>query len=186
MQRIGTLNRRRIIFCVISIVVCCAIIALDLITKSYFEKLNAENGNNYNQIIIKDFFYFTYTINTGAAFSFLGNVSWGQLCFKILTCLSLVGFVVLFVLFVKKGYRWMPIGMAFIVGGTIGNFYDRLAFNYVRDFIGFIFGGWYFPVFNIADTFLTVGIIMFMVHVFFLDENAIIKKKNEKPKDWFN
>jgi len=183
MQRVGALNRRRIIFCVISILICGAIIALDLITKSYFERLNAENTNNYHQVIIKDFFYLTYTVNTGAAFSFLGGVSWGQLFFKILTCLSLAGFIVLFVLFIKKGYRWMPIAMAFIVGGTIGNFYDRLAFNYVRDFIGFIFGNWHFPVFNIADTFLTVGIIMFIVHVFFFDENAIFKKKNENPKD---
>ena len=48
------------------------------------------------------------------------------------------------------------------------NFIDRLAFNKVRDFIGFNFGNYNFPIFNLADTFLVVGVILFIFHLLFL------------------
>ncbi len=186
MQRTGSFGRRRIVFLIVSLLVLGISIALDLITKGYFATLDGADGQpfNLNIPVIKDFFYFTYTINEGAAFSFLHDVSWGQTFFKILTVIAFGFFVFLYFLAVKKNYGWLQIALSFIIGGTIGNFVDRVAFNYVRDFIGFIFGNYYFPVFNLADTFLTVGVIMFVIHYCFIDENAIFKfKKKEKEQN---
>jgi len=70
-----------------------------------------------------------------------------------------------------------------VVGGTLGNFIDRLSFNGVTDFISLVFGDYYFPVFNLADSFLTVGVIMLIVHFLFLDESALFKKNNGKEND---
>ena len=68
-----------------------------------------------------------------------------------------------------------------MVGGTVGNFIDRIAVSGVTDFLGFIFGSYYFPVFNLADSFLVVGVIMLMVHFLFLDDGALLKKETETP-----
>jgi len=69
---------------------------------------------------------------------------------------------------------------AFMVGGTLGNFIDRLAYNGVVDFISLIFGDYYFPIFNLADSFMTVGIILMIIHYFFLDENKVFTKNGNK------
>ena len=91
-------------------------------------------------------------------------------------------FVVFYLYAMKKNYRWLKYALTFVIGGTIGNFIDRLAFNGVTDFLGFIFGSYYFPIFNFADTFLVVGVIMVIVHFLFLDEEALIKKNDGKDK----
>lgn len=183
MQRIGNDGRRRLILCSFVVLILALTIVLDLITKSHFAKLNAEK--KLDIIVIEGFFYFTFTENTGAAFSFLHNVSWGQLFFKILTSVSLVLFFALLIyyIFSKKNYIVAPISLALIIGGTIGNFVDRLAFNKVRDFIGFTFGNYNFPIFNLADTFLVVGVILFIFHLLFLDESAVFKKNVNKWKN---
>jgi len=85
-----------------------------------------------------------------------------------LTPVALILFGVFYFYLYKKGYKWAKYAMAFIVAGTIGNFIDRLAYDSVIDFISLIFGDYYFPIFNLADTFMTVGIIMILVHFCFL------------------
>lgn len=57
-----------------------------------------------------------------------------------------------------------------MIGGTLGNFIDRLRLGYVVDFLQFIFGSYEFPTFNIADSALTVGVILFAIDVFFLEQ----------------
>lgn len=185
MQRIGNDGRRRVILCSIIVAILALTIVLDLITKVHFAKL-AKQATGYLYIpVIEGFFYFTFTENTGAAFSFLHNVSWGQTFFKVLTSISLILFVALLVYYLfinKKNYIVAPISLSLIIGGTIGNFIDRLAFSKVRDFIGFTFGNYNFPIFNLADTFLVVGVILFIFHLLFLDESAVFKKNEGKWK----
>ena len=76
--------------------------------------------------------------------------------------------------------------MAFILAGTIGNFIDRLAYNYVVDFISWVFGSYHFPVFNMADVFITVGVIMFVAHYLFIDKDAVFRSKHGKKDDCNN
>ena len=170
---------RRIIQVALPFVVLILCIVLDQVSKAYI-KNNFSLGEDKD--VISGFFYFTYTINPGAAWSFLANVSWAQLFFKILTCVSLVLFGFLMFYAFKSNYKWLTYSVALIIGGTIGNFIDRLLFNGVTDFLGFTFGNYNFPIFNLADTFLVVGVIMAVIHFFFFDENGIFNSKTNKTK----
>lgn len=179
MQRAWTDRRRRITILIISLIVLAVCIASDLITKAVFKDLFYEQGET---VIIDGFFYLTFTENSGSAFSFLSDAEWAQIFFKVLTSVALVGFVFFYLYALKGKYKVLSIGLALVIGGTIGNFVDRLAFNKVRDFIGFIFGSYRFPIFNLADTYLTIGVIMLLVHFLFLDKSALFRKKNGKDK----
>ncbi len=176
MQRTRADRLKRIILIVVPIVVLGLCILFDQLTKIYFRNNYTQFKKNY---IIKDFFYFTYTINDGAAWSFLSGVTWAQLFFKILTGVALVVFGLFMFYALKKEYKWLSYSLALIIGGTCGNFIDRLIFDGVTDFIGFSFGSYNFPIFNLADSFLVVGLIMLIIHYAFLDENAIFKKNNK-------
>jgi len=177
MQGIGTNRGKRIILETLSVLLLVALIVLDQLTKAYFVKTIPDKGDID---VIKNFFYFTYTVNTGAAWSFLAGVSWAQTFFKVLTAVALVFFILFYLYSIKKGYRWLRFSLILVIGGTIGNFIDRIINNGVIDFIGFKFGSYYFPIFNLADSFLCVGVIMLVIHFLFLDENAIFKKKDGK------
>lgn len=175
MQRIGANRRRRIIIEIAFLVLLLALIAIDQLTKYHF----SHTLNMYEiQPVIKDFFYFSYTVNTGAAWSFLSGVPWAQTFFKILTAFALVIFVLLYIYSLKKGYKWLKVGLIFIISGTIGNFIDRLCIDGVIDFIGFTFGKYNFPVFNLADAFLVVGVIMLIIQFLFFDKNAVFKRND--------
>ena len=176
MQRTWLDRFKRIIVIALPFIVLALTIVLDQVTKCYFKNLYEENGKT---MVIEDFFYFTYTVNTGAAWSFLSDVSWAQTFFKILTCVALIMFGLFMAYACVKKIKWLQYSLAFIIGGTIGNFIDRLLYSGVTDFLSFIFGGYYFPVFNLADSFLVVGVIMMAIYLFFLDENAIFKKSEK-------
>ncbi len=169
-------NRRRIIIEISLVLLLLALIAVDQITKYHFS-----HTIDFGDVkpVIKDFFYFSYTINTGAAWSFLADAAWAQTFFKILTVIALIAFIAMYVYSLKKNYRWLKVSLIFIIGGTMGNFIDRLSINGVIDFIGFTFGEYNFPIFNLADTFLVVGIIMLIIQFLFIDKNAVFKRKNE-------
>ena len=64
--------------------------------------------------------------------------------------------------------------MAFILGGALGNLYDRVSLGYVIDFLDFHWSGWHFPAFNIADSAITLGAILIIL-------DGILRIKNEKP-----
>lgn len=170
---------------IIPIVVFIALIAIDQISKQCFKSLNETRDLRRNQIdIIKNFFYITYTENSGSAYGFLAGKSWSQLFFKILTCVALVLFVFLYIYAFKKKYGLMSYAVIFITGGTIGNFIDRLLNDKVIDFMcAEFFGKRLFGVFNFADLFLTAGVIMIIVHFLFLDESALFGKKDDGKED---
>ena len=173
----GTRANRRIKSLIIYLLVFVLLIVLDQFTKYYFKDKYLQDGSTQ---VIKNFFYFSYAENTGSAFSFLAGKSWAQTFFKILTSVALLLFLVLTVYFFIKDQKWLTVSLVITMAGTIGNFIDRLALNYVRDFISFIFGKYKFPVFNVADICLVVGVIMIAFYVLFLDKDAVFKRKNGK------
>ena len=180
MQRVGANRRKRIIVEIAFLSLFALLIALDQITKYHFST-TMELGDRV--AVFEDFFYFSYALNNGAAWSFLSGVSWAQTFFKIITSIALIVFICIYVYSVKKGYKWLKVSFIFIISGTVGNFIDRL-FNSgcVIDFLSFVFGDYSFPIFNLADTFLVVGMIMFIINLLFIDENAIFKKKDDSKK----
>ena len=179
MQGIRTFDRKRlIIFIIIPVVLGLALIGVDQITKYFAAR------DEVNSTVIGNFFYLSYSTNSGAGFSFLADKEWGQTLFKIITPLALVAFFAFYVFAVKKSYKWLAYSVVLIISGTIGNFIDRLLNSEVVDFCSFHFGSYIFPTFNVADICLTVGVIMLIAHFLFFDENAVFKKKpkNENEK----
>lgn len=143
------------------LVVIILLIALDLITKHFAET----NIGLYQQVsVIPNFFWLTNVRNTGAAWSlFDGKVG-------LLSVVSFVASVILAFVYLKdKQSKLANTALVLMIAGTIGNFYDRLVLNYVRDFLSFNLFGYMFPVFNIADSLLVIGVVLLIVEVF-LDE----------------
>lgn len=106
--------------------------------------------------IIPHFFSITYVRNTGAGFSILEGK---QSFFFVVTIISLVLFIYLYK---KANSNFERYTVALVIAGTLGNFVDRLLYGSVVDFLDFIILGYDFPVFNLADCYLTIGIILYI------------------------
>lgn len=168
-----------ILWVVLPIFFVAILVLLDQLTKFWFSNLYKSQGNT---VFIRGVLSFTYTVNTGSAFSFLAGKSWAQIFFKVITCFALIAFVGAYFYALINRYKTLSVSTVLIFSGTVGNFIDRLLYNGVTDFIKFDFIS--FPIFNFADILLTFGVIFFIVHFFFLDESAIFKKteKNSEAK----
>jgi len=145
------------------------VIALDLATKA----VASENLVLFQPVAIFPGFNFTLMHNKGAAFSFLSEASGWQRWF-----FSVIAIVVSTVIFVwlkklQKDQVWLAISLALILGGAIGNVWDRLTLGYVVDFIDFYYGNSHWPAFNIADSAITVGAVI-------LGIDSILSHRREK------
>ena len=131
------------------------IVGFDLWTKAYAVAALQTEGVTYP--VIADFFSFTLRYNHGAAFSFLYDAGgWQRWFFAIIAAaMSVVLTVWLSRIATKK--RLESLGLALILGGALGNLYDRVTLGYVVDFIDFYYQQYHFPAFNIADCGITCG-----------------------------
>lgn len=139
-----------------------AIIALDLGTKAL-----ASSMLSYGEPVpVLPSFNLTLLHNTGAAFSFLaGEAGWQRWFFIALAAVVSV-VLVRWLATLKVGERWMACAITLILGGAIGNVYDRVVHGYVVDFLHFYWNQYHFPAFNLADTAITIGAIMMVVDLF--------------------
>lgn len=134
------------------------ILAIDLISKQVITSMI----NLYETVtVIPNFFWLTYYQNTGMAWSLFNNVPF------LLTLVSLG--ITVFLLFIykdalKHNETFMRICCVLMLAGAIGNLYDRIALGYVRDFLAFNIFGYHFPVFNIADSSLVIGGILWVIY----------------------
>lgn len=133
---------------------------LDRLTKTY--AINNLIENPYNGTL----FNFTYLENRGAAFGILQD---RRIFFIILTLVIVCALVYYFLKNYRTNNKILNIALAMIISGAIGNFYDRLFQGYVVDFIEFAFVN--FPVFNIADIFVTIGSILLIIYMIFFEES---------------
>ncbi|MDR6235379.1 signal peptidase II [Pseudomonas oryzihabitans] len=139
------------------------VILLDQLSKAYFQN----NLSLYQQVpVIPDLFSWTLAYNTGAAFSFLADHSGWQRWF--FAGIALVVSVVLVVWLKRlRNDTWTAIALALILGGALGNLYDRMVLGHVIDFILVHWRQeWFFPAFNVADSAITVGAIMLALDMF--------------------
>ena len=95
--------------------------------------------------------------NKGAAFSFLHSAGGWQRWLFIAIALIICVTIIIWLCRLPAQEKLLPMGLAFIFGGAIGNLYDRFTLGYVVDFISVHTNGWYFPAFNIADSAITLG-----------------------------
>jgi signal peptidase II len=105
---------------------------------------------------ITDFFNLVLAHNRGAAFSFLSDAGgWQRMLFIVIAVLATA--VIVAMLVRHSGERLFSAGLALILGGALGNLWDRIALGYVVDFLDFHAFGWHFWAFNLADSAITVG-----------------------------
>jgi len=138
------------------------VILLDLGTKAI-----ASSMLNYGEPVpVLPIFNFTLLHNTGAAFSFLAGASGWQRWFFV--ALAAVVSVVLFrwLKSLREDETWSAIAIVLILGGALGNVYDRVVHGYVVDFLHFYWNDYHFPAFNFADVAITIGAGMMILDIF--------------------
>jgi signal peptidase II len=107
-------------------------------------------------LALAPFFNLVLVFNKGAAFSFLaGAQGWQTLFFAAIAVVASV--VISFLIVRNENKTLFCTALALILGGALGNLYDRIAYGHVVDFLDFHAAGWHFPAFNVADSGITVG-----------------------------
>lgn len=142
------------------------VIAVVVVIADQLSKLLIQNVTALQDVeIIRDFFYLTYVKNTGAAWSLFSDMT------GVLTLISAVAVgVMLWYIITKKPKGLTLVAVALMAGGAAGNMIDRLFLQYVRDFLHFYIFGYDFPVFNIADIALCVGVGLLLLSAFLEEE----------------
>ena len=138
------------------IILSLIFLIIDQITKILVIKFLPLSGSIE---IIKNFFYIIPTNNTGAAFSILI----GQRIFLILITITILIFLIQYIKKNKIERKLDIISFSFIIGGSLGNLIDRIIRGSVIDFISLKLGNYNFPIFNIADTLIVVGVILLLL-----------------------
>lgn len=148
-----------------------SIIVLDQLTKIVVDRTMALHGSIP---IIDGFFNLTYVRNTGAAFGmFSRSHEVFRLPFLILVSVVAIGFIVSMLRRLSDQETGMITALAFILGGALGNLIDRLLHGEVIDFLDVYWSNYHWPAFNLADSFITIGVT---ITLFFL-----LKAKGNDP-----
>lgn len=122
--------------------------------------------NNKSVEVIKSFFYLTYTNNKGAAFSILT----GKRILLILVSLIVIGILIYYIKKTKIEKKINKIALSLVIGGSIGNLIDRILKGAVIDFLDFKIFGYNYPIFNLADTFIVIGVFLLLIEMFRKEE----------------
>jgi signal peptidase II len=133
------------------------VIALDLYTKHLIQSALAYGEH----LPVTSFFDLVLFHNEGAAFSFLAAAGgWQRLFFSAFAVIASV--VIVHLLRKHAGQKLFCFALALILGGALGNLYDRLTLGYVVDFLFFHYQSWYWPAFNVADSAITCGVVLLL------------------------
>ena len=118
-------------------------------------------------VVIPGFFHLTYIRNPGAAFGLLASQGNGfRFIFFGLTSLVAVMLLVM-LLYNTPHHQWLaPVAISLVLGGAFGNLLDRIRFGEVVDFLDFFVNDFHWPAFNVADSAITVGITILVIHFF--------------------
>ena len=135
------------------------IIVLDQVTKGMAEQY-LEYGR---PVVLTSWFNLTLQYNPGAAFSFLSDAGGWQRYFFSGIAVVISAVLVVWLYRLPTTQRMLPLSLALILGGAIGNLWDRVALGHVVDFISVHYGGYFFPAFNIADSAISVGAVLMIL-----------------------
>ena len=148
------------------------VIVLDLSSKAFI----SSHFSLYETLsVIPGWFNLTLAHNTGAAFSFLANESGWQRWFFSIVAVLVSAVIVIWIKRLQSHERWLAVALALVLGGALGNLWDRLMLGYVVDFLDFYYQyeddngllkAWHFPAFNVADMAISIGAAMLVVDAF--------------------
>jgi signal peptidase II len=145
------------------------LLVVDQLTKLFFT-------NQYFEVIPNVLSVY-YSENNGAAWSIMS----GKVIMLIILSLFFLGILILFSCKFKEKNVFYSICYSFIIGGALGNLIDRIVLSYVRDFVKVDFFN--FPIFNLADSFLVLGVLMFCVFIFFIYPKIEAPNNNNEKMD---
>lgn len=139
------------------------IIFFDQLTKI----LVIKNFQLYESLSILPFFNLTFIVNYGFAFGFLNNPSLNQII-VILVIFSIITYFLY--LLIKTQDQFFRFSLILVLSGAVGNFIDRVLHGFVIDFIDIYLGSYHWPAFNLADSSITLGFILIMFNILFLNK----------------
>ncbi|SET35687.1 signal peptidase II Aspartic peptidase. MEROPS family A08 [Nitrosomonas marina] len=145
-----------------SLSIALIVLTLDLATK-YWVQTSMVYGQ---QIPVTDFFNLVLTYNTGAAFSILSEASGWQRWFLSAIAAG-ASIIIIYMLNKYKTEQLFCLSLSLILGGAIGNLWDRITLGYVVDFLDFYIGEYHWPAFNIADSAIFVGAALLIIDSFY-------------------
>ena len=155
---------------VTTIIISIILLCIDQISKLLVVNLLTKTDSI---TIIKNFFYLTYINNDGAAFSILV----GKRIFLILIAVLVI---VMLISYIKKNNiqnKLELVSISLIIGGSLGNLMDRVVRGYVIDFLDFKIFNYNFPIFNLADTFIVIGVFLLLLKEIRLENNLDSRNK---------
>ncbi|WP_127475923.1 signal peptidase II [Sulfurivermis fontis] len=135
------------------------VIALDQFTKV----LATAKLALHEPVAVLPLFNLTLMHNTGAAFSFLSQAGGWQRWFFVAIAVAVSAALIAWLRQLQRHQVWLAAALALVLGGALGNVWDRIRLGYVVDFIDLYYGDWHWPAFNVADSAITVGAIMLLL-----------------------
>ena len=139
------------------------LVILDQVTKA----LVINFFNLYDSVALLPMINLTFVVNYGFAFGLLNNPSLNQ----ILVSLGILAIIIYFLyLLIKTQDKIFQLTLTLILAGALGNFVDRIFRGFVIDFIDIYIGKYHWPAFNIADSCITVGFVVLMINILFLNK----------------
>lgn len=140
------------------------VVLLDQVSKAAVLR---ELGLNQVTTVIKGFFNLVHVHNPGGAFGLMAGMSpvFRSALFVVVSAVA-IGVILYFYHTTPANRPWLATGFALILGGAVGNLIDRVRMGSVVDFLDFYLGRWHWPAFNIADSAITIGVGIFLLHLF--------------------
>ncbi|WP_435056054.1 signal peptidase II [Zhongshania aquatica] len=148
-------RRSRVFWLLVSV----AVIVLDQITK-YFADSNLDYASPVEILPVLDI---TLHYNRGAAFSFLSDAGGWQRWFFTVIALAVSTYICVWLMRLQRHQWLLSLALALVLGGALGNLWDRMYLGHVVDFISVHWGPSYFPTFNIADAGISVGAALLLL-----------------------
>jgi len=142
-------------------------LVLDQVSKIWIDT----NLDLYQSIPVISGFSITYAHNYGAAFSFLSDAGGWQRWFFAVLAIAVSAGIVIWMMRLKDHEKLLAVSLSLILGGAVGNIVDRVLYGYVIDFLDVYYQSYHWPVFNIADSAISLGVGLMLYESFTVKES---------------
>lgn len=162
------------------LIVAAFIIVVDQLTKYWI----VQSMELFDSIPVMPHLNLTLLHNTGAAFSFLADAGGWQRWFFVLLGLAVSAFILVWLRRMPSDQGPMlPLSLAMILGGALGNVIDRAIHGYVIDFVDVYYESWHWPAFNVADSAIVAGAVLFVLDSFLDAHRAGAEKRRRQERN---